>query len=110
MCPGLTRLAPKGSNEYAAGTRGKCRSQAHPRLRQPGVSVRPVAADNRAKVLTFRVTFEGSDRVERVRAEAYKSVPPYVQFVVTEGEGLSVRDRVVVTFDGRQIARITTTG
>lgn len=45
-----------------------------------------------------------------MRAEAYRSVPPYVEFVVTEGEGLNIRNRVVATFDGRQIARITTTG
>jgi hypothetical protein len=69
-----------------------------------------VAADHRAKMLTFRVTFEGSDRVERVRAEAYRSVPPYVEFVVTEGEELDIRNRVVATFDGRQVARIATTG
>lgn len=60
--------------------------------------------------MTFRVTFEGSDRVERVRAEAYRSVPPYVEFVVTEGEGLNIRNRVVATFDGRLIGRVTTTG
>jgi hypothetical protein len=66
--------------------------------------------DSRSRLLTFRVTFEGSDRVERVRAEAYRSVPPLVEFVVTEGDGLSVRDRVVATFDGSQIKRITTTG
>jgi hypothetical protein len=61
-------------------------------------------------LITFRVTFEGSDRVERVRAERYRSVPPLVEFVVTEGQGLDVGDRVVATFDGREIARITTTG
>jgi hypothetical protein len=66
--------------------------------------------DSRSRVLTFRVTFEGSDRVERVRAETYRSVPPLVEFVVTEGDGLGVRDRVVATFDGSQIKRITTTG
>lgn len=64
----------------------------------------------RSKLLTFRVTFERSDRVERVRAEAYRSVPPNVEFVVTEGEGMNIRNRVVATFDGRQIARISTTG
>jgi hypothetical protein len=61
-------------------------------------------------MVTFRITFEGSDRVERVRAEAYRSVPPMVEFVITEGEGMVVRDRVVATFDGRQVARITITG
>jgi hypothetical protein len=61
-------------------------------------------------VVTFRNSFEGSDRVERVRAEAYRSVPPMVEFVITEGEGMVVRDRVVATFDGRQGARSTTTG
>ena len=69
-----------------------------------------VSPDSRAKLLTFRITFEGSDRVERVRAEAYRSVPPLVEFVVTEGDGLDVRDRVVATFDGNEVARITTTG
>ena len=59
---------------------------------------------------TFRVTFEGSDRVERVRAEAYQSVPPWVEFVVAEGHGLTLAQRVVARFDGREIARITTTG
>jgi hypothetical protein len=61
-------------------------------------------------LVTYRVTFEGSDRVERIRAEAFRSVPPYVEFVVTEDEGLHVRDRVVAKLDGRGIARITTTG
>jgi DNA-binding HxlR family transcriptional regulator len=61
-------------------------------------------------LVTFRVTFEGSNRVERVRAEAYRSVPPHVEFVVTEGKGLNVGNQVVAKFDGRQIARITTTG
>ena len=51
--------------------------------------------------------FEGSDRVERVRAEAYRGVPPYVEFVVTVGEGLNIRNKVVATFDGLQIRRIT---
>ena len=69
-----------------------------------------MAPDSRSKLVTYRVTFEGSDRVERIRAEAYRNVPPYVEFVVTEGEGLDVRDRVVATLDGREIARITTTG
>ena len=66
--------------------------------------------DHRAKLVTYRVTFESSDRVERIRAEAYRSVPPYVEFIVTEGEGLDIHDRVVATVDGREIARITTTG
>ena len=61
-------------------------------------------------MVTFRVTFEGSSRVERVRAEGYRSGPPLVEFVVTEGEGLDIHDHVVATFDGRAIARITTTG
>ena len=61
-------------------------------------------------MVTYRVTFEGGDRVERIRAEAYRSVPPYAEFVVTEGEGLDVRDRVVAKLDGREIARITTSG
>jgi hypothetical protein len=69
-----------------------------------------VSPDSRSKLVTFRVTFEDSNRVERVRAEAYRSVPPLVEFVVTEGDGRDVRDRVVATFDGREIARITTTG
>jgi hypothetical protein len=69
-----------------------------------------MSPDSRSKLVTFRVTFEDSDRVERVRAEAYRSVPPLVEFVVTEGEGLGVRDEVVATFDGREIARISTTG
>lgn len=72
--------------------------------------MRLVSPDSRSKLLTFRVTFEGSDRVERVRAEAYRSVPPHVEFLVTEGEGLKIHNRVVATFDGREIARITTTG
>lgn len=72
--------------------------------------MRAVASNRRAKMLTFRVTFEGSDRVERVRAEAYRGVPPYVEFVVTAGEGLNIRNKVVATFDGLQIRRITTTG
>ena len=59
---------------------------------------------------TFRVTFEGSDRVEHVRAESYRSVPPWVEFVVAEGEGVNLEHRVVGRFDGRDIARITTTG
>lgn len=59
---------------------------------------------------TFRVTFEGSDRVERVRAESYRSVPPWVEFVVAEAEGVTLEHRVVERFDGREIARITTTG
>lgn len=45
-----------------------------------------------------------------VRAEAYRGVPPYVEFVVTAGEGLNIRNKVVATFDGLQIRRITTTG
>ena len=69
-----------------------------------------MSPDSRSRLVTFRVTFEGSDRVERVRAEAYRSAPPYVEFVVTEGDGLEVQDRVVAKFDGRQILRITTTG
>ena len=69
-----------------------------------------MSPDSRSKSVTFRVTFEGSDRVERIRAEAHRSVPPLVEFVVTEGSGLDVRDKVVATFDGREIARITTTG
>jgi len=69
-----------------------------------------VTPDSRARLVTFRVTFEGSDRVERVRAEAYRSVPPYVEFVVTEGDGLDVHDRIVARLDGRAIARISTTG
>ena len=66
--------------------------------------------DSRSRLVTFRITFEDSDRVERVRAEAYRSVPPSVEFIVTEGDGLDVRDRVVATFDGSQVKRITTTG
>lgn len=66
------------------------------------------AADGR--LATFRVTFEGSSRVERVRASDYRSVPPWVEFVVDEGSGLEVAYRVVARFDGREIARITTTG
>lgn len=69
-----------------------------------------MSPDSRSRLVTYRVTFEGSDRVERIRAEAYRSVPPYVEFVVTDGEGLDVRDRVVATFDGREIARITAAG
>lgn len=69
-----------------------------------------MSPDSRSKLSTFRVTFESSDRVERIRAEGYRSVPPNVEFVVTEGEGLRVRDRVVATFDGREIKRISTTG
>jgi hypothetical protein len=69
-----------------------------------------VSPDSRSRLVTFRVTFEGSDRVERVRAEAYRSVPPFIEFVVTEGDGLEVQNRVVAKLDGRQIARITTTG
>jgi len=69
-----------------------------------------VSPDSRSKLVTFHVTFEGSDRVERVRAEAYRSVPPFVEFVVSEGDGLDVRDKVVATIDGREIARITTIG
>ena len=72
--------------------------------------MRAVASNRRAKMLTFRVTFEGSDRVERVRAEAYRGVPPYLEFVVTAGEGLNIRNKVVATFDGLQIRRIITTG
>ncbi|HEX5018714.1 MAG TPA: hypothetical protein VFX15_14145 [Actinomycetes bacterium] len=56
------------------------------------------------------MTFEDSDRVERIRAEGYRSVPPLVEFVVTEGEGLDIHDQVVATFDGRTIKRITTAG
>jgi hypothetical protein len=69
-----------------------------------------MSPDHRARLMTFRITFEGSDRVERIRAEAYRSVPPLVEFVVTEGEGLDIHDRVVATFDGREIQRITSTG
>jgi len=69
-----------------------------------------VSPDSRAKLVTFRITFEGSNRAERVQAETYRNVPPFVEFVVTEGEGLNVRDRVVAKFDGREIARIPTTG
>ena len=69
-----------------------------------------MSPDSRSRLMTFRVTLEGSDRVERIRAEGYRSVPPLVEFVVTEGEGLDVRDRVVATLDGGQIKRITTTG
>ena len=59
--------------------------------------MRAVASDHRAKMLAFRVIFEGSDRVERVRAEANRAVPPYVEFVVTVGEGLNTRNKVVAT-------------
>ena len=69
-----------------------------------------MSPDHRARLVTYRITFEGSDRVERIRAEAYRSVPPLVEFVVTEGEGLDIHNRVVATFDGREIQRITTTG
>lgn len=69
-----------------------------------------VSPDSRSKLVTFRVTFEGSDRVERIRAEAYRSDPPFVEFVVTAGKGVDVRDRIVARLDGREIARITTTG
>jgi hypothetical protein len=69
-----------------------------------------MSQDGRAKLVTFRVTFEGSNRVERIRAENYRNVPPFVEFVITEGDTLDVRDRVVAKFDGREIARITTTG
>jgi hypothetical protein len=69
-----------------------------------------MSPDHRARLMTFRFTFEGSDRVERVRAKGYRSVPPFVEFVVTEGEGLDIHDRVVATFDGREIRRITATG
>jgi hypothetical protein len=69
-----------------------------------------VAHGSLSKLTTFRVTFESSDRVERVRAESYRSVPPLVEFVVDEGDGLTVDKRVVARFDGREIARITTTG
>ena len=62
-------------------------------------------------MLTFRVIFDGSDRVERVRAEAGQSVPPYVGFVVTGGGGWTpATGWVVATFDGRELARIATTG
>jgi hypothetical protein len=57
---------------------------------------------------TFRVTFEGSDRVERVRATTWRDVPPLVEFLIGEGAGLSVTFRVVASFRGRDIARITT--
>jgi hypothetical protein len=63
-----------------------------------------------SQMTTFRITFEGSDRVERVRAESYRSVPPWVEFVVAEGHGLTIETRVVARFDGREVARITTTG
>jgi hypothetical protein len=69
-----------------------------------------MSSDHRARLLTFRITFEGSDRVERIRAEAYRSVPPVVEFLVTEGDGLDIHDRVIATFDGRDIRRITATG
>lgn len=59
---------------------------------------------------TFRISFEGSDRVERVRAESYRSVPPFVEFIIAAGDGLVVEQRVVATFDGREIALITTVG
>jgi hypothetical protein len=57
------------------------------RIRYPRMS-----RDHRARL----VTFEGSDRVERIRAEAYRSVPPLVEFVVA-GEGLDIHNRVVAT-------------
>ena len=60
--------------------------------------------------MTYRVTFEGSDRVERIQAESYRSDPPWVYFVVSEGQGLNVAERVVAKLDGRLIARITATG
>ncbi len=75
-----------------------------------GATLPEVSPDSRSKLLTFRVTFEGSGRVERIRAEAYRSVPPYVEFTVSEGEGLRVWKRVVAKLDGREIERITTTG
>jgi hypothetical protein len=37
-------------------------------------------------------------------------VPLLAEFVVIEGEGLDILIRVVATFDGREIPRITTTG
>ncbi len=63
-----------------------------------------------APTRTYRVTFENSDRIERIRATAYRSVPPWVEFVAEEGEGLTIKHRVVARIDGRMIARITTTG
>jgi hypothetical protein len=69
-----------------------------------------MSPDHRARLVTFRITFEGSDRVERIRAESYRSVPPLVEFVVTEGEGLDIHNRVVARFEGREIQRIITTG
>lgn len=69
-----------------------------------------MASNVGAKLLTFRITFNGSDRVERVRASAYRSVPPWVEFIVEEGTGLALEERVVAKFDGGLIARITTTG
>ncbi|MDX6215321.1 MAG: hypothetical protein QOG99_905 [Frankiales bacterium] len=60
--------------------------------------------------MTFRVTFENSDRVGRIPAESYRSDPPWVEFLVSEGQGLSVTERVVTRLDGRLIARIGTTG
>jgi hypothetical protein len=72
--------------------------------------MRRLSHGSRSDLVTFCVTFEGSDRVERVRVVAYRSVPPFVEFVVTKGAGLEVQDRVVAKFDGRQVARITTTG
>ncbi len=70
----------------------------------------PMASNVGAKLHTFRVTFEDSDRVERVRASAYRSDPPWVEFLVEEGDGLVLDQRVVARFDGNLLARITTTG
>jgi hypothetical protein len=69
-----------------------------------------VSPDSRSKLVTFPVTFEGSDRAEQIPAEAYRSMPTLVEFVVTEGPGPDVCDKIVATFDGREIAKITTTG
>ena len=60
------------------------------------------------QVQTFRVAFEGSQRVERLRADSYRLADQWVEFVVEEGTGLDLSYRVVATFDGREIARITT--
>jgi hypothetical protein len=63
-----------------------------------------------SQMTTFRITFDGSDRVERVRAESYRSVPPWVELVVADGEGLTLEQRVLAKFDRREISRISTTG
>jgi len=59
---------------------------------------------------TYRVTFEDSDRVERIRASDYRNRPPWIEFVVAEGDGLNVEYTVIARIDGATIARITTTG